>query len=106
MTRLPIELRRALVAIAALVDLMLAALVVLGMATGTHQQFDKGVAPLAAVVSVQVLGAACLGLLAIGLRLCVAAWRDERTHHVRWWSLAIAVCWLVWAFVRVGEYAS
>ncbi len=48
-SRSPIGIRRAIAVFAAVIEeLALAALVVLRMASGTHQQFDKGVAPLGA----------------------------------------------------------
>ena len=85
---------------------MLAALVVLGMATGTRQRFDQAVAPLSAVVLVQSLGAVCVVLLAVGLGRYVVTWRGQRAHHLSRWSLAIALVWVLWALIRVGEYAS
>jgi hypothetical protein len=97
--------RRTLALGTASVELLLAAMTVLGMATGTRQQFDKGVAPRSVVILVQVLGALTLVLLAVGVRMCVQEWQGPRSRFIRWFLIA-AAGWLVWAFVRVGEYAS
>ena len=97
--------RRLLVVGIAGVELLLAGLVVLGMASGTHQQSDKGDAPLFAVVLVQGVGVVALALLGTGVRSCVLTWRGRPSRALRWFLVAGAV-WLVWAFCRVGEYAS
>lgn len=100
--------RRLLVVGIAGIELLLAALVVLGMASGTHQHFEKGDTPLFAVILVQVVGVAALVLLAAGLRACAFTWRGGRREPglTLGWFLVAGVVWLVWAFIRVGEYAS
>jgi hypothetical protein len=101
-----LPLRRTLASIVALIDLMLAVLVVLGMASGAHQQAYGVVTQGRAVLIVQALGVVTLLLLAFGLRLCVVAWRGQRIRFGGLWAVAIAAVWLLWAFCRVGEYAS
>jgi hypothetical protein len=98
-------LRRAGAVALMLAAALLSALVVLGMATGTGRQFDKGVVPLPAVILVQVLGA--VSLLTVGgvVRGATGVWKGRRTHVVRWTALAVPI-WLFWALLRVGEYAS
>lgn len=88
-----------------MVELLLGALVVAGMATGTNQRFDRGTTTLMVVLLVQIVGAAFLiGLVAV-LRACVAAWRGRRTHLLAWFPFT-ALVWLIWAFFRVIEYSS
>jgi hypothetical protein len=92
-------------AVLILLAVLLAGLVVLGMATGTNRQFDKGEAPLPGVILVQVLGA--ISLLTLGglARACVSVWQGHRPRILRWTILAIPI-WLFWALLRIGEYAS
>jgi hypothetical protein len=97
--------RRALVVILVLLELVLAALTVLGMATGTDQQFDKGFTPLGFVILVQSLGAFVLLVLAAGLRACVMTWRARYAPLVMWFFVG-TLAWLVWAFFRLSEYSS
>lgn len=84
---------------------ILAGLVVLGMATGTHRQFEKGEADLWVVIAVQVLGVISLLTLVGVVRACIGVWQGHRHRILRWTALAIPI-WLVWALLRIGEYAS
>jgi hypothetical protein len=97
--------RRGLAVVVAAFEAFLAAIVVLGMATGTDRQFDKGVAPLLAVVLVQSLGVVCLIVLGGGFRACAVTWRLRQASLLRWFGMAV-VLWVVWAFFRVAEYSS
>lgn len=83
----------------------LAGLVVLGMATGTHLQFDKGQAYLWVVISVQAFGV--ISLLTLGglARACIGVWKRHSPPVLCWTALAISI-WAVWAFLRICEYAS
>lgn len=83
----------------------MAAVVVLGMATGIDRQTDKGVAPLLAVWLVQGIGAVALVVFAVGVRVCALTWRSTPAPVLRWFT-AGTLLWVVWVFVRVGEYAS
>lgn len=83
----------------------LAAVVLAGMVTGRRRQFEKGVAPLFAVVAVQVLGAVALIVLALGIRACLSRRNEDYPRALVWFACGLALC-AVWAFVRVGEYAS
>ena len=93
-------------AIAVLAVTALAALVAVGMATGTDQQFDKGVTPLAMVLAVQIVGTVCLVLFVAVLRFWVGVRGGERPWHLSRWSVGVALCWLLWAFLRLVEYPS
>jgi hypothetical protein len=97
--------RRALAVVVAASEAFLAALVVLGMATRTDRQFDKGVAPLVAVILVQSLGVVCLIILGGGVRACALTWRLRRTPLFGWFGAAV-ILWVLWAFFRVVEYSS
>jgi NADH:ubiquinone oxidoreductase subunit 5 (subunit L)/multisubunit Na+/H+ antiporter MnhA subunit len=97
--------RRALVATVAALETLLAAIVVLGMATGMDRQFDKGVAPLGAVIVVQSLGVVCLLVFGGGLRACALTWRLGQAPLSRWFGAALTL-WVLWAFFRVAEYSS
>jgi hypothetical protein len=88
-----------------LLAVLLAGLVVLGMATGTQRQFDKGEAYLWVVISVQVMGVISLLTLAGVARACIGVWQGHQGRLLRWTVLAIPI-WLLWAFLRIGEYAS
>src|SRR3954452_20607476 len=60
-------LRRAGAVVLAVVELALAAVVLLGMATGAHTQFDKGETSIGMVAVTLGLGAVCLVVLGIEL---------------------------------------
>jgi hypothetical protein len=92
-------------AVLILLTVLLAGLVVLGMATGTHRQFDKGEAYLSGVILVQVLGVISLLTLGGVARACIGVWQGHRPRILRWTVLAIPI-WLFWALLRIGEYAS
>jgi len=105
MDKAPSRIRRFFVADCALAELALAAIVVLGMVTGIRREFEKGVAPLGAVIAVQGLGALTLALLSVGLRQCSSAWQGRPARCTRW-LLVGTLSWVVWAFFRVVEYSS
>jgi hypothetical protein len=92
-------------AVLILLTVLLAGLVVLGMATGTHRQFDKGETPLSIVISVQVLGVISLLTLGGVARACIGVWQGHRPRILGLIVLAISI-WLFWAVLRIGEYAS
>ena len=87
-----------------LVVVLLAALVVLGMATGTHRQFDKGVAPLSVVILIQVVGVVSLLCLGGVARACLGV--GQGRHRILKWTLLAIPIWLFWAFLRILEYSS
>jgi hypothetical protein len=39
------------------------------------------------------------------VRACIGVWQGHRHRILRWTALAIPI-WLVWALLRIGEYAS
>lgn len=88
---------------AAVIEVVLGALVAVGMATGLHRDFAKGQAPLFVVLLVQVLGLLALTVIGRGLYTCA---RRRRVAPVAGWLAYSAAIWMLWAFVRVGEYAS
>ena len=92
-----------LAAAAAVIEALLGTLVVLGMATGLHRAFAKGQASPFVVVLVQVLGVLALTVIGRGLYTCA---RRRRLGPVTGWLAYSAAIWMLWAFVRVGEYAS
>src|SRR5437588_1099476 len=61
----------------------LAGLVILGMATGTDQQTDKGFTPLWQVILVQVVGV--VSLIALGglIGACAGRWNGRRAQTLR-----------------------
>ncbi len=78
------------------------------MGNGTHREFDRGVASSWVIGLQLVLGTAFLVLAGLGAVRMFAVWRGHPRaggRLVRWSLLALAV-WLLWAFVRVGQYAS
>jgi hypothetical protein len=92
-------------AVLILLAVLLAGLVVLGMATGIHRQFDKGETPLWVVISVQVLGVISLITLGGVVQGCISVWQGHRRRILEWTLLVIPI-WLVWAFLRIVEYSS
>ena len=57
------------------------------------------------VISVQVLGV--ISLLTLGglARACIGVWQGHQRRILSWTAVAIPI-WLLWAFLRIGEYAS
>jgi hypothetical protein len=89
----------------ALVALVLAAIVVLGMATGYRLNFDRGTA-MASVRNVQI----ALGVVSlIGCASVISAVRGFYLGRSVWTVPAFVVTVLisvVWAFFRVVQYSS
>lgn len=96
---------RAASALLIVIAAVLAAFVILGMATGTHREFAKGEAPLQGVILVQVVGAISLITLGAVVWFCAEVRKGHRRPLVRSTSTAVAI-WLFWALLRIGEYAS
>ncbi|HET9102779.1 MAG TPA: hypothetical protein VFN55_05445 [Solirubrobacteraceae bacterium] len=80
---------------------VLAAIVVAGMITGVHQG-RSGSAP---VVTVELAGAVCLALLALGVSGGLAL-RRGRGRRFPWWALLALPMFVFWAALRVSEYTS
>lgn len=88
--------------------LALACLVGLGMATGTHTQFEKGVVS-GWVVALQLgLGALFFATALPLSRATAKAWRGVAwaTGELAVTGVCCLLLWAFWAFVRVGQYAS
>ncbi len=101
-------LRKLAVILLVLLTGMLAAATVLGMATGTHRQFDRGTANGRVIAAQLGLGAVFLVAGVLGLRLLAELWRGEEAAgwSVARWSVAAACLWVVWAFLRIDQYSS
>lgn len=91
-----------LAAAATVIQIVLVALVLLGMVTGLHQGSARGDASPFAVVLVQALGVLALTVLGRGLYTCA---RRRRLVPVAGWLGYSAAIWMLWAIVRVGEYS-
>jgi hypothetical protein len=93
--------RRAGAAFGVLVAGLLGALVVLGIVTGIDRDFEKGRVELAPYLGNFVVGFAVLVLLgAAGLTM------SRRRPGGGLLLTAGVLLWLVWAYLRIGEYAS
>ena len=78
---------------------MLALIVVAGMITGLSASGTT------TVVTVELAGAACLALLALGISGGVAL-RRGRGRRFPWWALLSLPMFVFWAALRVSEYSS
>ena len=99
------EKRRFGSVVGALVALIFAAFVVLGMVTGIDRDFDRGTATEGARDAQLGLGLLALVLLAASLR---AAWLQRSGRpgsQIALLLLGLAAT-VVWAFYRVSEYSS
>jgi hypothetical protein len=100
--------RRLTVVVLGVLLALLAALVVLGMATGYELEFDKGTVPRGFVLFQLGLGVLVLALTAFRFVDLRALWRgrERAGRRVAGWMIVVLVAWSLWAFVRIGQYAS
>jgi hypothetical protein len=101
-------LRRIAVVTLSVLTALLVALTVLFMATGYRRQFDRGVADAGTVTMQLVLGASFLITAAFGASRLAMLWQGHAnaTARVARWAGFAIVLWLVWAYLRIGQYAS
>ena len=103
--RHPTASRIGVMAVGLLVALMVA-FVVVGMITGLDRTFDRGTAPLSAMLIQEALGVVSLAALAaVALRLPQFARGRGRGRTALLFVLACVVCGL-WVWSRIAEYAS
>ncbi len=103
--RHPTASRIGVMAVGLVVALMVA-FVVVGMITGLDRTFDRGTAPLSAMVIQEALGVLSLAALAaVALRLPQFARGQGRGRTALLFVLACGACG-VWALSRIVEYAS
>jgi hypothetical protein len=100
--------RKAIAITLALATTTLTLLTAVFMANGYHREFARGVADGGVVATQLALGATFLLTAALGVQLLVALWqgRARAARRVTAWFLFAVVLWLVWAYVRAGQYAS
>jgi hypothetical protein len=89
----------------AAVSVALAAIVVVGMASGLDRDFDKGRVELAQYLPVMVGGAFTLALLGACCFLSVRTAREGQWPPIVPLALAV-LAFLFWALARVAEYSS
>jgi uncharacterized YccA/Bax inhibitor family protein len=91
--------------VGALVALVLAALVVLGMVTGIDRDFDRGTATEGTRDAQLGLGLLALALFVGSIRGAWLARSGRPSSQITLLLLGLAAT-LVWAFFRVSEYSS
>jgi hypothetical protein len=91
--------------VGALVALVLAALVVLGMVTGIDRDFDRGTATEGTRDAQLGLGVLALVLFAASLRDAWRARSGRPGSQIALLLLGLAAT-VVWAFFRISEYSS
>jgi hypothetical protein len=97
--------RRVAAVVLALIEVVLAAVVVWGMITGAGTQRRNGETEAWVVVVMLGLGAACLVVLGVGLLRAASLWRVSRPSAFAWFAGGL-VLWVVWAFWRIIEDSS
>lgn len=77
-----------------------------GMVDGSDRKFERGVAPLDAVIMQEVAGAVALvSLASVAWRLRRFARGDGVVATIGLFLLSIVLC-LVWAYAYAGQHAS
>jgi hypothetical protein len=87
------------------VSVALAAIVVVGLASGLDREFDRGTVQLGTYLMVTIGGAFALALFAACAFLAVRAAREGRWPPVLL-LIGSVIVFLFWAGARVAEYSS
>lgn len=99
-----------MLAAALLVTVAAAALIVLGMITGASRSFERGVAPLDAVLIQEAAGVIALALWSVFGRRLLRALRQPRDARASTAGLHIgavaALATVAWAVLRLAQYAA
>jgi len=100
--------RKAFAIALAVATTVLTLLTIVFMANGYKRGFARGTADGGVVATQLALGAIFLVSTAVGVRILLALW-DGRARAARrataWFAFAV-VLWVVWAYVRLVQYAS
>lgn len=80
----------------------LMAITAVGVATGTHREFDRGTVPAGKLEWQLACGAATLVL---GV-LAIATWERGGGLARTTMGFCFLLIWILWAYLRVGLYAS